>query len=100
MGVITDDVSRKVGASAGNRGKGRKKGVPNKTTLAMKEAISAVYAKLQDDAGDSHAHFHAWAQGNPTEFYKIAAKLIPTDINAKIDGQIGMPDITLVAPHD
>lgn len=32
-------VASKVGASAGNRGKGRKKGTPNKTTALLKDAI-------------------------------------------------------------
>lgn len=39
--------SPKVGASAGNRGKGRKKGVPNKTTALLKDAI----LQAADDVG-------------------------------------------------
>ena len=31
--------------------------------------------------------FAAWAQENPTEFYKIAARLIPAEINAKVDNK-------------
>lgn len=42
---------RKVGGSAGNRGKGRKKGVPNKTTAALKEAILAAAAEVGEDGG-------------------------------------------------
>jgi hypothetical protein len=67
-------------------GKGRPKGVKNKTTLAMKEAISCVYNDLQEDTGEEHGHFKAWAKENQTEFYKIAAKLIPIDVNANVDG--------------
>lgn len=85
---------------AGKAGPGRPKGLPNKTTLAMKAAISEVYAKLQDKSGGDHAHFQGWAEENPTEFYKIAAKLIPQDINANVTGQIGMPEITLAPPSD
>jgi hypothetical protein len=40
---------RKVGGSAGNRGKGRKKGVPNKTTAALKEAILNAAAEVGSD---------------------------------------------------
>jgi hypothetical protein len=79
-------------------GKGRPKGVKNKTTLAMKDAISSVYADLQSETGDGHGHFKAWAKDNPTEFYKIAAKLIPMQVDANVD-LIGMPAITL-APGD
>lgn len=71
-------------------GKGRPKGVKNKTTLAMKEAISSVYADLQADAGGDHAHFKGWAQLNPTEFYKIAARLIPQDVNANVNANVGL----------
>lgn len=80
-GRETDGDVRKVGLSAGNRGKGRKKGVPNKTTVAMKEAIMHVYDALQTKAGKDHGHFVDWAEDNPTEFYKLAAKLIPIQLD-------------------
>lgn len=76
---------------------GSRKGKPNKTTLAMKEAISSVYADLQAEAGSEHGHFKGWAEQNPTEFYKIAAKLIPQDVNANVNGVIGMPPINLAS---
>jgi hypothetical protein len=43
MAVTTSTESRKVGKAAGNRGKGRKKGVPNKTTVACKEALQLAF---------------------------------------------------------
>lgn len=64
-----------------NAGKGRVKGVPNKATVAMKEAIMHVYAALQDKNGKDHGHFVDWAVDNPTEFYKLAAKLIPVQLD-------------------
>lgn len=73
-------------AAPPNAGKGRKKGVPNKTTVVMKEAIMQVYADLQADTGKQHGHFKSWAEKNPTEFYKIAAKLIPISIGGGDDG--------------
>ncbi len=62
-------------------GRGRKKGEINKTTAAMKTAIMHVYAALQDKTGKEHGHFIDWAEGNPTDFYKIASKLIPVQLD-------------------
>jgi hypothetical protein len=66
-------------------GKGRPKGALNKTTVAMKEAVLGVYSDLQEAAGGEHAHFKAWAEQNPTDFYKIASKLPPMDIRGSHD---------------
>jgi hypothetical protein len=82
----------KVVKSAGRKppaaGKGRQKGVLNKTTATVKEAMVAVYADLQASRGRDHGHFSEWAKANPTEFYKLYAKLLPTEINANHSGQI------------
>lgn len=81
-------------------GKGRPKGSANKLTLAMKDAISSVYADLQEETGEPHGHFKDWAKANATDFYKIASKLIPLDVNANVNGNIGMPAITLSPPTE
>lgn len=60
-----------------NAGKGRVKGVPNKSTATMKAAIQSVYEDLQKGSGKPHGHFLEWATKEPTEFYKLASKLIP-----------------------
>lgn len=80
------------GSKPGERRGGRQKGTPNKTTATMKQAIAMVYEKLQRDearkdrtAGD-HGHFAKWAKDHPTEFYKIAAKLLPLQIGGVDDG--------------
>lgn len=65
---------------------GRKKDTPNKTTATMKAAIQAVYDKLQTDTGKAHGHFIEWAGENPTEFYKIASKLLPLQV--EVDGEM------------
>lgn len=56
---------------------GKPKGAVNKTTKQVKEVFAEVFAKLQ-----SHktAKLEKWAAENPTEFYKLAAKLIPIQV--------------------
>lgn len=63
-------------------GRGRPPGAPNKTTVAVKEAMEHVYIALQNKAPGrkAHGHFTEWAEGNPTEFYKLYAKLLPKEI--------------------
>lgn len=71
---------------------GKPKGAVNKLTKTVKERVLEVFNELQDDPT---ANLLDWAKGEPTEFYKIAAKLIPADINAKVDGKI----ITVIVPE-
>ena len=66
-----------------NAGKGRVKGVPNKTTVTIKAAMLAVYEDLQAESGKEHGHFQAWAKENPTEYYKLAAKLLPLQVDVE-----------------
>lgn len=70
-------------------GSGRKKGEPNKLTRTVKDVVSAVFNELQEmKAGKPvypGAHMQYWALEQPTEFYKIAAKLIPTEIAGKAE---------------
>ena len=61
---------------------GRRAGIPNKFTGQFREAVQYVY----DDIG-GHEAFSQWATGNPTEFYKIASRLIPVEVH-KSDTQI------------
>jgi hypothetical protein len=64
---------------------GRVAGSINKLTKTVKEKVLEVFNELQDD---QTANMLNWAKNEPTEFYKIAAKLIPADINAKVEGKI------------
>ena len=61
--------------AAGHKTGGRLAGTPNRITTAFKDAVRIVY----EDIG-GHSAFAAWARENQTEFYRIAARLIPTEI--------------------
>lgn len=62
---------------------GRRKGSPNKITRAFREAVQTVYHGIGGDEA-----FATWARENPTEFYRIAARLIPQEMrHAGGDGE-------------
>ncbi len=64
----------------GNKlGGGRPAGIQNKFTMSVKEAFSEAFEKL----GGVEALVR-WGQRNPTDFYKLVSKLIPTDVNMAI----------------
>lgn len=62
---------------------GRPKGATNKTTRAVKEVFATVFSDLQEDPKHS---LEKWAKENITEFYKLATKLIPTEIDSNFLG--------------
>lgn len=64
---------------------GRPKGSQNKLTRAIKDAFQAAFDDLQRDEDNN---LLSWAQANPTDFYKLASKLIPSDINARVYGNL------------
>ncbi len=82
-------------AKSSTSGQGRPKGVPNKLTRTVRDAFEHAFELLQEDNGDADsvpprpaANLSAWAQRNPTEFYKLASKLIPTEINGDVKGTL------------
>lgn len=68
-------------------GKGRPKGVPNKLTRSAKEAFALAF----DGIGGAEALI-AWARDNPTDFYKLYARLIPTEANVSVTAQAAKPE--------
>lgn len=62
------------GAKPGERRGGRKAGTPNKTTAAVKAALQEAF----DGIGGVSA-LKKWGKENPTEFYKLWAKLLPQE---------------------
>lgn len=73
----------KVGANRGNAGKGRPKGSVNKSTAAVKDALNAAFQGM-----GGVDRLQTWAQANETEFYKLWVKMLPQDVNAKVDATI------------
>lgn len=61
---------------------GRKKGTVNKFTKTVKETVLSVFNQLQEEP---ESNLFDWAKKEPTEFYKIASKLIPTEVNAQVE---------------
>lgn len=69
-------MDEKVAAMAqGRKTGGRVAGTPNKVTTVFKDAVRTVY---QDIGG--HVAFAKWARENPGDFYRIASRLIPTEL--------------------
>lgn len=64
---------------------GRPKGTANKFTRTVKDAVQAAFDSLQTD---KKANLEAWGRENPTDFYRIAAKLIPAAVEAKVTGSV------------
>lgn len=70
---------------------GRTKGTPNKLTRTVKEVVLAAFNELQDDP---KANILTWGKANPKDFYQVAAKLIPTEVSAKVES-VNKQEITL-----
>lgn len=69
-----------MGGRTRTSGQGRPKGVPNKITMAAREAFQHAF-----DGMGGAARLQTWGDANPTEFYKLYGRLIPVDVNAKGD---------------
>ena len=80
--------------AVGRKTGGRKKGTQNKFTLSVKDSVLKTFGNL-----GGVKHMTTWAKENPTEFYKIAAKLIPTEITGKDGSPLGWTGLTIVAPQ-
>jgi hypothetical protein len=65
----------------GPKNGGRKKGTPNKSSASVKAAFLLAF-----DAAGGDTALAEWAKANRTEFYKLYAKLLPTEIK-NADGE-------------
>lgn len=88
-------------ANAGSFKKGEKrpnqgKRGPNKLTTTVKSVFEETFKQLQKDPKSPHALAN-WAQMEPTEFYKLAAKLIPTELKGEMNHTHQVPGLAVVA---
>lgn len=67
----------------GRKTGGRKKGTPNKLTASAKQAFQFAF----DEIGGARA-LAEWARENRTDFYKLFARLIPTEVTGEGGGAI------------
>lgn len=84
----------KVGANRGNAGKGRPKGVPNKTTKALKDMI----LQALDDSGGV-GYLATQARDNPGAFLSLVGKVLPMTVTGGDGGPVALTILTGV-PRD
>lgn len=70
----------KIGLNTGNRGKGRPKGVPNKTTAALKDMILQA---LHENGGVAYLSYQA--QSDPKAFMALLGRVLPLQVNGAGD---------------
>ena len=72
-----------------NAGKGRKKGVPNKTTALLKDAI--LMAAAEAGQGNIVDYLKLQAVENPGPFLALLGKVLPMQANANLQ-----PGLTVI----
>lgn len=70
----------------GNSGNssGRPKGAAGKFTSTVKQVLTDTFNELQND---KEVNLKNWGKENPTEFYKLCAKLIPAAVDVTTQGE-------------
>ena len=70
----------------GKAGPGRPKGVPNKSTALLKDAI--LLAAERAGNGDIVEYLTLQAVTSPNAFLSLLGKVLPTQVTANIDGSV------------
>ena len=80
----------KVSVNTGNAGKGRPKGVPNKTTALLKDAIlKAAEAANTPTGRKGMVEYLAWlAVEHPPAFAGLLGKVLPLQVTGEGDGPL------------
>lgn len=69
---------------------GRPKGVPNKMTASVKEALETAFESMGGIDG-----LVQWARRYPSEFFKLWGKLLPTSAQLEVSGNEKRPIIVI-----
>jgi hypothetical protein len=103
------------GWKKGFKSGGRVKGTPNRMTRNVKQHFEHVFELLQQDSGDAavmkngkeviparpSAALFDWAKRNPTDYYKLSAKLIPNVIAGDPENPLAVTGtLTLYMPNN
>lgn len=67
-----------------NAGKGRVKGVPNKTTKAVKDMILQALSEAHEDGGAGY--LKQQSKDNPAAFLTLVGKVLPLQLTGGDDG--------------
>lgn len=70
----------------GEKTGGRQKGTPNKSTAAVKTALSEAFDML-----GGVESLVEWGRDEPAEFYKLWVKMLPQEVKAEHTGADGVP---------
>ena len=81
----------------GRKTGGRAKGTPNTATRTVREQLTQAFDLLQQDEA---ANLLSWATRNPTEFYKLAATLIPIQVGSDTESPLTGTIIQIVPDYD
>ena len=76
-----------------NNPNGRPKGSVNKATKTVREHFAHAFNLLQED---DTVNLTSWGKANPTEFYRLASKLIPMQVANDPENPIGGVYIQLI----
>lgn len=86
---MSAQVAEKPAGSRKVRRGGSRKGKPNVLHRTMKAAIWETFQSI----GGVEA-MAAWAEDNQTEFYRIASRLIPAEVNGSLDANVKIMVVT------
>lgn len=70
----------------GKKTGGRRPGSPNKIAGSIKQAVIDTFNEI-----GGVKHMRKWAKKQPTEFYRLAGRLIPTE--TKVEGKVTFTDL-------
>ena len=78
----------------GHKTGGRRKGTPNRITGTVRENVIEVFERV-----GGVSSMATWAQENRTDFYRLYARLIPTEIHADV-GAVSLIQLLSSLPKD